>query len=119
MVKEKPKRKGFKRSKKEWEESIAGHIGNFVNRLSLDDLVALSIGIWGALHMGDPKGFATGLIGYKLAKSPSNLGAGAGLVLLGFTGLIGIPDVKPFLTTSPIRMERAIVDWINKQEVEE
>lgn len=43
MVKRKRRNKGFKRSKKEWEESIAGHMGKFVDRLSAEDIVKLAM----------------------------------------------------------------------------
>jgi len=82
MVKEKPKRKGFKRSKKEWEESITTHIGKFVDRFSLDDLITVGVGIWAALHTNNPLATFHGMIGYKLARSegiPSEL-AGLGIL---------------------------------------
>jgi len=43
MVKRKPKnpRKGFNRSKKEWEESIATHIGKFIDKLDGNQIMTL------------------------------------------------------------------------------
>ena len=32
-------RKGFKRSAKQWEESIATHIGKFIDRLTVNDIL--------------------------------------------------------------------------------
>lgn len=43
MVKRKKPRKGFKRSRKEWEKSIAGHIGKFIDRLSAEDVTKLAM----------------------------------------------------------------------------
>ena len=34
-------KKGFSRSKKEWEESISRHIGNFIDKLSMTDVFNL------------------------------------------------------------------------------
>lgn len=44
MVKE--SRKGFNRSQKEWEESISGHIGKLIDRISVDDVMkATALGV--------------------------------------------------------------------------
>lgn len=38
----KKKRKGFSRSAKEWEESIAGHLGKFIDKLTLTDIMNIA-----------------------------------------------------------------------------
>ena len=45
----KPPNKGFKRSEKEWEESIAGHIGKFVDKLTLDEITRVSLFLTGTV----------------------------------------------------------------------
>jgi len=45
LVKPKPKAKGFKRTPGEWEESVAGHIGRFVDKLTPE--MATKLGLWG------------------------------------------------------------------------
>ena len=37
------RKKGFRRSKKEWEESVSLHVGKFIDKLTMDDLVKLSM----------------------------------------------------------------------------
>lgn len=47
--KQRKPRKGFTRSQKEWEESIAAHIGRFIDRLSVRDVVygvTFGLGAW-------------------------------------------------------------------------
>lgn len=96
MGKKKPS-KGFKRSDKEWEESIAGHIGKLVDRLSFDDLMAIIVGGWAAYTFKSPGHFLWGSIGYKLARTPGGGGIVgspsqiAGLITLAALGLCSIP----------------------------
>jgi len=42
----KKKRKGLSRSQKQWEESIAAHIGKFIDKLTLTDV--MNIAVFGA-----------------------------------------------------------------------
>lgn len=37
-----PRHKGFKRSAREWEASIAGHIGKFIDRITIDHALKLA-----------------------------------------------------------------------------
>lgn len=60
-------------------------------RLTFDDLLAISIGVLGAKHLKHPYGFLWGSVGYKLARSESNISSGAGLATLAALGLAGIP----------------------------
>ena len=86
-------RKGFTRSKKEWEKSIAGHIGKLVDKLTAKDLIDISLNV-GLAYAGyqvfkDWKGALFGPISLKLAQveggtPPVAQSAGlAGLVTLG------------------------------------
>lgn len=43
MAPKKKPRKGFTRSKKDWEESVAGHIGRFVDKLTVNDVLNLTV----------------------------------------------------------------------------
>ena len=91
--------KGFKRSQKEWEESIAAHIGKFGDRITLDDLLAIAVGIWGAVHTQWPAHFLTGAIGYKLARTMGGtppVSQIAGLSILGALGLVGLGEGYEF-----------------------
>lgn len=73
-------------------ERITRHIGKVVDRLSFDDIIALSLGAWGYIHTQHPIGFPLGLLGYKLALARNTASGAAGLAMLGFTGLIGITE---------------------------
>lgn len=39
----KKKRKGFSRSQKQWEESVAAHIGKFIDKLTLTDVMNIAV----------------------------------------------------------------------------
>ena len=83
----------WKKKKVEQEASISDHIGRLIDRLSLDDIFALSIGAWGAVHTESVEGFLTALLGYKLATTMGGtppVSQIAGIGLLAFTGLMGI-----------------------------
>jgi hypothetical protein len=84
--------KGFKRTRQEWENSIADHIGKIIDNLTMDDMIRISVGLYGALALRHPFGFLWGSIGYQLTKSPSTLVAGSGLATLAILGLAGIPQ---------------------------
>jgi len=97
MLKMKAKIEGkkafWKRKQTEQESSISDHIGKLVDRLSLDDMLALGIGAWGAIHTESLEGFLTALLGYKLATTEGGtppVSQIAGIGLLAFTGLMGI-----------------------------
>lgn len=87
-------RKGFTRSTKAWEESIATHIGHIIDNSSIDDIFNVAIyslcGYFG-YKIGGIGGAATGLVGYKLANVPnSHLSNGVGLGILGAIGLLNV-----------------------------
>jgi len=48
LTKEKSKPKGFKRSQKEWEASIAEHVGKFFDKMTIHDIlrVLLDVGVF-------------------------------------------------------------------------
>lgn len=87
----KSKRKAFWKKNPELE-CITRHLGKAIDRLSFDDIIALSLGAWGYLHTNHPIGFPLGLLGYKLALARNTASGAAGLAMLGFTGLIGITE---------------------------
>lgn len=107
VTKPRKKRKGFTRSQKEWEESIATHLGKFIDKLTPQQLIDfLAYGI--AAYYGQEAvrkqgvedlnarvgGSAMAIISLKLATS-MNLPAGvAGTIGLGGIGLCAVvPDI--------------------------
>jgi len=60
-------------------------------RLTFDDLLTITIGLYGAKALNHPHGFLWGSVGYKLARSDSTLAAGSGLATLAILGLAGVP----------------------------
>lgn len=95
MVKKKKARKGFKRSKKEWEESIAGHIGKAIDRIEpLEGLLLIGLALAGVEAFGDWKGALLGPIGLKLAMTQGGtppIAQIAGVTALGILGAAYIP----------------------------
>lgn len=79
-----------KKRKKVLNEIIE-EIKKFGRRLTLDDLITITIGLYGAKALKHPYGFLWGTVGYKLARSESTLAAGTGLSTLAILGLAGIP----------------------------
>lgn len=83
-------RKGFKRSQKEWEESISGHIGHILDNSTIKDifdaLIMGGLAYAGFNRLKTIEGALLGPISYKIAQSPS-LPAGiagvSGLIFLG------------------------------------
>lgn len=88
-------RKGFSRSKKEWEETIASHIGKAIDRFTIDDFLTIGVGIWGGLHMEDPLAGLVAAIGYRLASRPIGgtppVAQIAGVSMLAAIGIGGLP----------------------------
>ena len=98
--KKKP-RKGFKRSKKEWEESAAKHIGKLIDRIDpIEALTYLFAAYYGqnAFAIVDPSiqnrvyGAMYGIVGLKLASSNNTAAGAAGVAALGTIGLITAVD---------------------------
>lgn len=94
------KRKGFSRSKKEWEESIATHIGKFIDRLTMKDLIEL--GLMGGLAYAGYKEFGLegaliGPVSLKLATTPG----GMGLPVSQTAGLLGLVSLGLAMQTKP------------------
>ena len=101
MGKGKQQKPFWKKKRTEQEASISDHIGRLIDRLSLDDMIALGIGAWGAYHTNHWTGFLTGMTGYRLARS-ANLAAGlSGISMLAFTGLF--PYIHPLLADAQKR----------------
>jgi len=104
MVKRKPKkpRKGFTRSAKEWEQSIATHIGHVIDNLKGDDILNLSAAaicaygsFMAAKQLGASNELAagaagSGIIAYKLATSMNMIAGAAGCGYLASVGIIDL-----------------------------
>ena len=121
MAAKRKARKGFTRSQKEWEETIAGHIGRFIDNLKGEDvlnLVAAGIsayaGYSAAKQLGANESVAlgaagSGIIAYQLAKSMNMVAGASGTAYLASLGLIHL--------WSPVEIVKAIVE-IPEQVVE-
>mgnify|MGYP001072124789 CR=1 FL=1 len=102
--KRKPK-KGFTRSRKEWEESLATHIGKVIDNLDGDQIlklveysIAAYAGHQAASNLGVPfpqslGGSATAIIGLKLATAMNPIAGAAGVISLAGVGLCAVPQV--------------------------
>jgi len=102
MAKRKPKkpRKGFNRSAKEWEASIARHIGKFIDNLKGEDILNLSAAAicayagWAAgkqLGADDMVALgmaSSGLVSYQVAKSPGLIASAGAAAYLAGIGVI-------------------------------
>jgi len=98
----KKKRKGFSRSKKQWEESIARHIGKFIDNLKGEDLLNLiSAGICAYAGFNAAKqlggddiqavsGAGSGIIAYQLAKSMNLIAGASGTAYLASLGILNL-----------------------------
>jgi hypothetical protein len=91
--------KGFVRSAKQWQASIADHIGQIADNLKLKDIteaIAMAtVAYYGYKVFGSIHGSAYGIISLKLATSmnmPAGMAGTAGLMLLG------LASVFPFRT---------------------
>lgn len=122
-------RKGFTRSKKEWEESAAGHIGKFIDRLrpaDIIDLIALlGISYYGYELTHDARGPIVGAIGYKLATTMGGtppVAQIAGLSILGAMGLTILGKMAPYsIDIAGFQIPQALPDPITyiKEKIEE
>ena len=85
--KQKKPNKGFHRSGKEWEESIAGHIGKAIdNGHILDYLLTAGLAVMGYDVYGTP-GILIGPLALKLAQAPAIPASATGVLVLGHMGL--------------------------------
>lgn len=101
VVKRKP-RKGFTRSQKEWEKSIATHIGKVIDNLKGEDIINLTAagicafaGYRAAKELGADDAIAmgaasSGIIAFKLATSMNIIAGAAGTGYLASLGLIDL-----------------------------
>lgn len=107
LPKKKKPRKGFTRSRKAWEESIATHIGKIIDNLTGKDIVDIGIAS-GLAYLGyqrikQPSGLLYGPICLRLATSMNIVAGTAGTI--GLIGL-GLPFVISGLQgTAPMRDE--------------
>lgn len=96
------KRKGFSRSQKAWEESIATHIGKVIDNATpaqLLDLTAALVSTYygykaaeltGAKFPDSLKGAGVGLIAYRLARSRNLIAGASGTLGLAGIGLVNV-----------------------------
>jgi len=88
----KKQRNGFNRSQKEWEESIATHIGKFIDKLTLKDVTEAAL-MGGLAYLSYEefglKGALIGPIALKLALAP----AGLGIPVSQTAGLLGLASL--------------------------
>ena len=113
-------RKGFKRSNKEWEESLSGHIGRLVDRLSFDDWLALAIGAVAGYATESWEGALTGMIGYKLATTRGGsppVAQIAGLVTLSGLGLASLAMQYDYLPDIPTPGAKDVT--VNSQTIQQ
>lgn len=101
MAKKKKKpRKGFTRSKKEWEETIAEHIGKFIDKLTLKDVTEAAL-MGGLAYLGYKEfgldGALIGPVALKLATTPG----GMGIPVSQTAGLIGLASLGLAMQTPP------------------
>lgn len=93
-------RKGFSRSAKAWEESIASHIGHVIDNSSLKDIseAALMAGLsyFGYKEFGVP-GAVLGPVSLKLAMTPG----GVGIPVSQTAGVIGLVSMGLAMQKEP------------------
>jgi len=104
MVKKKKPRKGFNRSAKEWEKSIATHIGKVIDNLKAEDILNLTAASISALagylagkrlnadEMTSAGMAASSLLAYQLSKAPNLVAGASGVAYLSSLGLISAWD---------------------------
>jgi len=95
-------RKGFTRATKEWEESIARHIGKIIDNLKAEDILNIagaSVAAYAAFRAAQiakadiPTSLGaagSGIIAYQLAKAPNIIAGGSGVAYLSVLGLINV-----------------------------
>lgn len=85
-------RKGFTRSEKEWEESIARHIGKAVDRIDpLKAIIYGGLGYLGWKTFDNPFGALYGIVSFELAKSMNVVAGTSGVLGLVTLGLAQVP----------------------------
>lgn len=97
-------RKGFSRSQKDWEKSIAGHIGKFIDRMTVKDVEELflnvGLAIVGVEVFKGWKGALYGPIALRLARTDG--GSPPIAQIAGVAGLLtlGLPFIVPTVTAA-------------------
>jgi len=100
MAKKRKPKKGFSRSQKAWEESIAAHIGKFIDKLTLKDVTeaGLMIGLaYAGYQEFGLQGALIGPVSLKLATTPG----GFGIPVAQTAGLLGLVALGLALQTPP------------------
>lgn len=97
-IRAKKRRKGVTRSQRGWEESVAGHVGRFIDRLTLDDILTISVGVLGGMRTHHAVGALAAAIGYRLATKPIGgtppISQMVGVGILAAVGIGGLPVLK-------------------------
>ena len=89
-------------------DSLATHAGKFLDRMQLDDMLAIGMGAWGALHTQAPEHFLTGMIGYKLARTEGGTPPMSQVAGLGILAALGLAGFK--VGSTPEERENAVAD---------
>lgn len=93
-----------KTQRKKILNEVTEQIKKFTERLTFDDILAISIGGWAAYSLGKPIHFLSGSLAYKLARTEGNVSQLAGLATLGMLGLATLPlDAIKETVAAPIR----------------
>jgi len=118
VSKKKKPNKGFKRTQKEWEKSIAGHIGKAIDTGKIPDyLINAGLAYLGYETFQDWRGLLFGPIALKLATG-GNLAAGvAGVTALALLGLgFGGEQRIDFVKAEVIKDEKGLVKEVKCPE---
>jgi len=93
-------RKGFTRSAKEWEKSIATHIGKFIDNLTLKDVTEAAL-MGGLAYLSYEefglRGALIGPVGLKLAMTPG----GVGIPVSQTAGVLALTSLGLAMQQSP------------------
>jgi len=98
MVSKKLKKqhKALKQKRKKLLSELTDQLKKLGERLTLDDLITLSVGFWAAFHTRYPTHALTGMVGYKLARSDNLISGAAGVGVLAALGLVGLGEATEF-----------------------
>lgn len=84
------KDKGVKRKK--ILSDVLDQLKKFTERLAVDDLITLGIGVWSYRYTKKPEYALLGMTGYKLAQAPNLPSSMVGIGMLAAVGVCGLPN---------------------------
>ena len=100
------KEKAFwKKKQSDQEASISQHIGKLIDRLTVDDMLMLALGLAGGISTKNWEGVIAGMLGYKLATTDGIVSQAAGLATLGTIGYVGLVNTGFFTGEERLRLE--------------